>query len=96
MGKANEATTNETAEEKVGRWLERMAESARERYEERKAKMLAALDQNPVNAIEWEANEMVAAQTAYYEVWRTVERELKEHPAGEVLKEAIELSPEKV
>ena len=97
MGKADETKAKkETAEEKVARWLERMAELARERYEERKAKMLAALDQNPVNAIEWESNEMVAAQTTYYEVWRAVERELKEHPAGEVLKEAIATTTDKV
>jgi len=97
MGRMDEAKTkNETAEEKVARWLERMAELARERYEERKAKMLAALDQNPVNAIEWESNEMVAAQTAYYEVWRAVERELKEHPAAEVLNEAISTTADKV
>ena len=97
MGKTDEAKTkNETAEEKVARWLGRMAESARERYEGRKAKMLAALDRDPVNAIEWESNEMVAAQTAYYEVWRAVEQELKEHPAGEVLKEAIATTTDKV
>ncbi len=62
--------------------------SARKRYEDAQAKLIADIQTNPISAITWSAEDMVKRQSDY-EVWLRIEREMTEHNPREVLAENL-------
>ena len=77
---------SEWTNEKWVETLKRIAESKREAYEQAQAKMLKTLGQNPIQSVEWEASEVVTAQTAYFDVWTDILNDLASgHTPQEVL-----------
>ena len=88
--------TSEWTNEKWVETLKRIAENKREAYEKAQTKMIDKVQQNPIQAVEWEAGEVVAAQVACYEVWEPLVRDLAEHKPADVLAEAIKATAQKV
>ena len=68
--------------------LAQYIKTAKKRYEEKQAKLIADIQTNPISAINWLAEDMVKAQT-HYEVWLRIEREMAEHNPREVLAENL-------
>ena len=57
-------------------------------YKNAKEKLLARVQTNPADAVVWNAEEMVAAQTVH-EAWMRISAELEGHDPREVLRENI-------
>ena len=81
------------------KWIEtltRIAESKRQVFESAREKMQKTLAENPIHAVEWDSEPVVAAQTAYFDVWKVIADDLAEHEPAEVLAEAIKATTQKV
>ena len=81
------------------KWVEtltQIAESKRGAFEAAQGKMIRVAGNNPVQAVEWEAGEVVAAQTAYFDVWKPLVTDLAEHSPAEVMAETIKTTEQKV